>query len=69
MRYRQFTTIVAAASLAAVAVVSAGTLQPPPAGKSSVVTITGPVVLTTAVRDAAHGYPFNASTLELAKQG
>ena len=31
--------------------------------------VTGPVPLTGALRDAARDYPFNASTLDLAKQG
>ena len=33
------------------------------------ITVTGPVALTSAAHDASHGYPFNASTLDLAKQG
>ncbi len=67
--YFPFVTMVAAASLAMVAVVSAGAGQQPAASKASAPSITGPVALTSAVRDAAHGYPFNASTLDLAKQG
>ena len=71
MRYRPLTSAVAAAAcLTAVGVVSAGALQQPPASKlSSAPVITGPVALTSSVRDAAHGYPFNASTMDLGKQG
>jgi hypothetical protein len=42
------------------------TQSPPSPGA---VTVSGPVALTSGVRDAAHGYPFNASTLDLQKQG
>jgi hypothetical protein len=33
------------------------------------VTVTGPVASTTALRDPAHGYPYNATPLDLAKHG
>jgi len=33
------------------------------------IVVTGPVAATSALHDAARGYPFNASTLDLAKQG
>ena len=62
MNSRQLGAVVVAACIAAVAVVRAQ--QPPPAAKAS-----GPIALTSGVRDASHGYPFNASTLDLAKQG
>jgi hypothetical protein len=31
--------------------------------------VSGPIALTTAVRDPGHGYPFNASLIDLPKQG
>lgn len=33
------------------------------------VTVTGPIQSTAALRDPAHGYPYNATPLDLAKQG
>jgi hypothetical protein len=33
------------------------------------VTVTGPVRWTTPLRDPAHGYPYNATPIDLAKQG
>src|ERR1035438_8563747 len=33
------------------------------------VTVTGPVVSTTPLRDPAHGYPYNSTPMDLAKQG
>lgn len=62
MHYRQHVTAAAAASLA-VAAIAVGRAQAP------AITVRGPVALTSAVHDAAHGYPFNAATLDLAKQG
>ena len=32
-------------------------------------TVTGPIPRTTALKDPAHGYPFNATPMDLAKQG
>jgi hypothetical protein len=61
MRFRILVSAVAAVCLAAVMAVKA---QP-----SSAVTVAGPVALTSGVRDAEHGYPFNSSTLDLAKVG
>jgi putative intracellular protease/amidase len=70
MRDRTLTnTVAAAACLTALGVVSAGALQQSSASRLSAPTVTGPVALTSPVRDAAHGYPFNASTIDLAKQG
>jgi hypothetical protein len=37
---------------------------PPPS-----VTVTGPIALTTPLRDPAHGYPYNATPINLAKHG
>jgi len=31
--------------------------------------VTGPIALTTALRDVAHGYPYNATPMDLAKLG
>src|SRR5207244_5843026 len=31
--------------------------------------VTGPVAATSPLRDPAHGYPFNATPMDLAKQG
>jgi Alpha/beta hydrolase domain len=62
MRFRILVMAVAVACFAAVMAVKAQ--QPSPA-----VSVAGPVALTSAVRAAEHGYPFNASTLDLAKQG
>ena len=72
--FAMFAMSITAASLAAAAVVSAGARQQSPAAKVPAVpaaapTTTGPVALTSAVHDAAHGYPFNASTMDLAKLG
>ena len=61
MHHRQFVAAVAAACAVAVAVARA---QQPAS-----ITVTGPVALTSAARDASHGYPFNASTLDLAEAG
>ena len=61
MHARHFVAVIAAACVVAGAV---GRAQQPAA-----VTITGPVALTSALRDTAHGYPFNASMLDLARQG
>ena len=33
------------------------------------VAVTGPIVLTPPVRDPAHGYPYNATPMDLAKHG
>ena len=33
------------------------------------VTVTGPIALTTPLRDPAHGYPYNASPMDLARRG
>jgi hypothetical protein len=33
------------------------------------ITVTGPVALTTPLRDPAHGYPYNATPIDLAKHG
>jgi Alpha/beta hydrolase domain len=33
------------------------------------VTVSGPISLTTALRDPAHGYPYNATPMDLAKHG
>jgi hypothetical protein len=33
------------------------------------VTVTGPIALTTPLRDAAHGYPYNATPVDLAGRG
>jgi putative intracellular protease/amidase len=65
MRFRTRAAAMAAACLAAVVAVNAQ----PPSSTSLAIAITGPVATTSALRDAAHGYPFNASTLDLAKQG
>jgi putative intracellular protease/amidase len=62
MRLRALGSFVSAASFAAVV---AGVNAQQPAS----ITVSGPVALTSALRDASHGYPFNASTLDLAKQG
>jgi hypothetical protein len=68
MRYLQLGTAIAVACIAAAAVVGAQqSTESPPSPRA--VTVSGPVALTSAVRDAAHGYPFNASTLDLQKQG
>ena len=61
MHLRQLGLVVAAC-LAAVA--GARAQQAP-----AVIAVTGPVPLTSALRAADHGYPFNASMLDLAKQG
>jgi hypothetical protein len=65
MHFRTLVTAVAAACLAAVMVTKAQQ----PSAASPAITVAGPVALTSAVRAAEHGYPFNASTLDLAKQG
>src|SRR5882757_8614597 len=65
MHFRTLVTAVAAACLAAVMVAKAQQ----PSAASPGITVAGPVALTSAVRAAEHGYPFNASTLDLAKQG
>ena len=33
------------------------------------VTVTGPIASTTPLRDPAHGYPYNATPIDLAKKG
>ena len=33
------------------------------------VTVTGPIALTTPLRDPAHGYPYNATPMDLARHG
>ena len=68
MRYDQLGPAIAVACIAAAAVVGAqqSTQSPPSPGA---VTVSEAVALTSAIRDAAHGYPFNASTLDLQKQG
>ena len=33
------------------------------------VTVSGPIALTTPIRDPAHGYPYNATPIDLAKKG
>jgi hypothetical protein len=33
------------------------------------VTVSGPIALTSALRDLAHGYPYNATPMDLAKRG
>src|SRR5580700_10845122 len=33
------------------------------------VTVTGPIASTTPLRDPAHGYPYNATPIDLANQG
>jgi hypothetical protein len=53
----------AAAACLAAAAMAVGHAQSP------AVTVSGPVVLTSVVHDAAKGYPFNASMLDLARQG
>lgn len=49
----------------------ADTLQRPAPNSGSVqlptIKVTGPVALTTPLRDLAHGYPYNATPLDLAK--
>ena len=40
-----------------------------PAAHAATPTITGPIALTTALRDAAHGYPYNATPMDLGRQG
>jgi hypothetical protein len=65
--------------LALCGVLAAGTLFMPlcalAAGPSSAsvplpsVTVTGPIALTTPLRDPAHGYPYNATPIDLAKHG
>jgi hypothetical protein len=47
--------------LAALAVLTAANLP--------AVTVTGPIASTTPLRDPAHGYPYNATPLDLTKQG
>jgi hypothetical protein len=56
------------ACLTVVSLISAIALQPPPAGGATP-TVTGPVALTTALRDPGHGYPYNATPMDLARQG
>ena len=70
MRFHQLCIAVAVACVAAAAAVAGA--QPStlsPAASAGAVSVIGPVALTSAARDAAHGYPFNASTLDLQKQG
>jgi hypothetical protein len=47
--------------LAVLAVFTAAILQ--------AVTVTGPIASTTPLRDPAHGYPYNSTPIDLAKQG
>src|SRR5260221_594852 len=58
MRFRQLGSVAAVACLAAV-VVGVSAQQP------ASIAVSGPVALTSALRDASHGYPFNASTLDV----
>src|SRR5207249_4327676 len=53
--------------IAALVPVAAGGAQQPSSGP--MVTVIGPVAPTTPLRDPAHGYPFNATPMDLAKQG
>src|SRR6185503_8304190 len=41
----------------------------PAATAGGAVTVTGPIALTSPLRDPAHGYPFNATPMDLARQG
>jgi hypothetical protein len=43
-------------------------LQEPSAGSARPM-VTGPVALTTALRDPGHGYPYNATPMDLARPG
>jgi hypothetical protein len=43
-------------------------LRPPTTGGGTP-TVTGPVALTTALRDPGHGYPYNSTPMDLARQG
>ena len=36
---------------------------------TTAVTLVGPVASTSPLRDSAHGYPFNATPMDLARQG
>jgi Alpha/beta hydrolase domain len=67
MRYNELGIAVAAACAAAA--VAVGAQQQPPPSVPGGVAVSGPVALTSAIRDAAHGYPFNAATLDLARLG
>src|SRR4051812_15375777 len=69
MRYHQLGPAIAVACVAAAVVARAQQPGPAPGSSSGAATVNGPVALTSALRDAAHGYPFNASTLDLQKQG
>jgi hypothetical protein len=52
------------------AVVQAFRRVPPSTGVApEAVTVVGPVAATSPLGDAAHGYPFNATPMDLAKQG
>jgi hypothetical protein len=53
-------TVVTLSSVIALREPSAGSARP---------TVTGPVALTTALRDPGHGYPYNATPMDLARQG
>ncbi len=56
------------ASLTVLTLISLSAVQQPSAGVATPM-VTGPVALTTALRDPGHGYPYNATPLDLAKQG
>jgi Alpha/beta hydrolase domain len=60
------------ACLAAILCVTLGAF-PGPSPDASLplpsVTVTGPIALTTRLRDPGHGYPYNATPMDLAKQG
>jgi hypothetical protein len=56
-------------AVSAAACLAAGGALMAESSASSRVSVTGPVALTSALRDSAHGYPFNAATLDLARQG
>jgi hypothetical protein len=52
-----------------VAVGAPAALQQPSTAATTPGTVVGPVAATTALRDPAHGYPFNATPMDLARQG
>ena len=56
------------ACLTVVTLSSVIALQEPSAGSARPMVI-GPVALTTALRDPGHGYPYNATPIDLARQG
>src|SRR5215475_10307639 len=55
------TTVLAIASMAGRAQNTNVVIQPP--------TVTGPIATTSALRSPDHGYPYNATPVDLAKQG